>query len=103
MFKTPDQGQVHEMYALGMERLAYRQGTTIGLRVPVVWLEKVNGQHGALVERITDGRDIEMASSCVMLMTPPMATWIRPVARFARRSPSISQRPPAAGQQRPAH
>ncbi len=57
------------MYALGMERVAYRLGTTIGLRVPVVWLERINGQPGALVERVIEGRDIEMASSCVMLMS----------------------------------
>jgi hypothetical protein len=67
LFKSPQANQPHELYSLAMERVAYRLGTTIGLRMPTVWLEEISGEHGALVERVV-GRDLVYARSCPMLL-----------------------------------
>ncbi len=50
--KSPPRGEPREIYTMGMERVASELGRALGLSMPEVWLEDVDGKPAAVVERI---------------------------------------------------
>jgi hypothetical protein len=61
-----------EIYSIGMERVAYLLGSALGLPVPAVHLEDVDGHPSAVVERIPNSR-----SWMTLETAPAMASQIR--------------------------
>src|SRR4051794_6742274 len=52
-----------EVYSIGMERVAYVLGDSLGLAVPTVWLEDVGGTPSAVVEHIPNTRTWQQAGA----------------------------------------
>jgi hypothetical protein len=49
-----------EMYAIGMERVAYTLGSTLDLPIPETWLDNVEGHPSSVQRRIPDARSWRM-------------------------------------------
>lgn len=95
LFKTPgEESHPQELYSLAMDRVCYRLGLELELRVPAVWLEEIDGQHGVAIDRILEGRDLNQATRCMMLneivdfpswpMTAVFDIWIANIDRLSR-------------------
>lgn len=54
MAKFPPQGEPREIYTMGMERVASELGRALGLLIPEVWLDEVEGRPAAVVDRIPE-------------------------------------------------
>lgn len=63
----PDSGR--EVYSLGMEWVAWKLGSTVGVPIPRVWLEGFGGQPAAILERIENQRDWCQGDAAPMLKT----------------------------------
>lgn len=72
LFKAPDpkRRDVHpnELYSNAMERVAYRFADLLGLPVPEVWLERVEGDHGSLARQIDNARDLPNVGKAILMI-----------------------------------
>jgi hypothetical protein len=69
MIKQPPERMPQEIYAIGMERVAFTLGAALQLPIPKVWLEDWEGAPCAVIEHILNTRTWQMAGGAPMLMS----------------------------------